>query len=1152
MALVPQRVSFPIAAGQEQGIAPELIDPPTLVKAHNCVYTRQGELTKRRGWGVDQDSVVNADYLPHPDRLAKRGDEILWIGEQHTQECRDRIPLEFFSRLAGESTEDSPAPIWRSKGNKSTAHSFPVPRFNIRKLTEISHEVAGGRLLDIDTAFGGASQDTHFSKGVVCVVWKYAKPIGAATTRIDYAVVDVATGATIEQKTLVSNTHLNSPLRVVSRQHADGKWYFHIYYCVGDWSGGSADLYRKTFAASTPWTIPTDASATLIASGVNNFDLCTTAHSSVDASIEQRLYLTYTRPGYDYVTAKLFTCASGGALTEQTTGISDLSTLPDPSPRTLSCACGPTGDSIGVHLACKDAGHSGPSGSDCNIVTAFDVSTGPYGLGSRDAVQTCTYTESTSSSFNPDEASNLGGTQIGWSGTTEMDSVERWDNWWITWVAYGVDWNWRCERLPATPGYDLIPQPEIATCAFRPWGRPFSYRGQSYHPVVRGICPDTVCVELIAPYSISSSSGDPPPDRYYTAGRFLQGEIAFNFSGIADMRPYPVRLGRNSIVESWVEHGRFFGAFPIVSLDGTASKLAVMDISAVDPQRLDWAEAAGGTYFAAGTPWCYDGGQGHELGFAHRPQNYLTDVTGTFPFPHGDILSDYDSIDPPFMDPGDYYVAMVWESTDSLGRVSRSAPSKAKMVTLPANQNLTVSWMTLGLTSHSKLQPVVYVSQDGGINYIRSQQVITDNPESLTIQTVTLNAYDLFVENAPSLYTDSSILENAPVHPARFATEWQNRLWLANDKDLWFSREILDGEEPSFNEALSLKLPKNCSGLVGLDDRLIVFAEDAIYWLSGDGPTDTGEGGTFAMPQRITSDYGCTDARSIVRTEKGVCFRSRRGIELIDRGLMPRLISGGVDKLLREDGYAEVISASWDQQNQICRFIARDPTHERYLVLCWHTLFELWTTADVPTVGDLSSWGGHLYFRSAVPVGIVSALGTNWMAFGDNPVFAASPQCAIAREFRPDAALYLDYHYSGSTSVPSWYQMVVETANVKFDGLTGFARVWRANVTVKGLNGLTGVALNYVNDYGATPTARERQWKTAEEIAAGATQSADHWRYGIHIDKQQCSAQRLVIKDLQLDDGTATVYQTTMTLVGFGFEWGQVRGTGRGREGAKK
>ena len=1157
MPLVPQRVSFPITAGQEQGIAPELIDPPVLVKAHNCVYTRQGELTKRRGWTTDRDAVINADYLPCPERLAKRGDEVLWLGEQHTQDFFPRLPLEIFSRLPAESGEDTPAQVWRPKSSLHYANSFPVPRFNIRKLAEISHSVTGARLLDVDTAFAGSGQDTHYSKGVVCVVWKYADH---QTTWLDYAVVDVETGATIVQKNLASDTHLNSPLRVVSRLHADAKWYFHVYYCKGDWASKYADLYRKTFAASTPWVIPADVDAVNVANGVNNFDICTTAHANFDPtlSIEQRLYLVYTRTGYKYITAWLDTCESGGVLTDRASGICDLTAYPETSPRTLSCACGPTGSSIGVHLACMDPGHSGPSGSDCNVAAQFDVSTGPYGVTQHAVVQVCPYTESTCSSLNPDLQSRLGGTQIGWAGTNVVSGTTRYDNWWLTWSDPDHYWAWRSVRIQANALGTFVCQTEQATGAFRPWGRHFNYRGQDYQPVLRGISTDAVCVELIAPYvPVTSYDGtegtqDPPIDRYYTSGRCLQGDLAFNFSGIAALTPYPVRLGRNSTAQSWVELGRFFAAFPTVTLDGTESKLTLMDISAVDPQRLNWTEAAGGTYIAAGTPWCYDGGQGHELGFAHRPQNYLTDVTGQFPFKHGDIIADYTGAGGgPYMDAGDYYVAMIWESTDALGRVSRSAPSKSKMVTLTANQNLTVSWMTLGRTSHQKLRPVVYVSKEG-INYIRSQQIITDNPDAITRQTVTLNAYDLFVENAPSLYTDGSILENAPVHPMRLCTEWQNRLWMANDRELWFSREILDGEEPSFNEALSMQLPKACSGLVGLDDRLIVFAEAAIYWISGDGPTDTGEGGTFAMPQRITSDFGCVDARSIVRTEKGICFQSRRGIELLDRGLQPRLISGGVDYLMREGGYVTVLSASWDQTNQICRFLVSNAAGSAFLVLCWHTLYELWTTADIPHVGGITSWGGHWYPRNNIPVGIVSALGTNWMGFADNPGFPGDPTCAIAREFRADAALHLDYYWGGALSVPNWYQMEVETANVKFDGLRGFARVWRAEVLVKGLNGYTGVSLAYANDFAASPQTPYREWKTAEDIASGVTQSPDHWSYQIHIDRQQCSAQRLIIKDLQLDDGLENTYETTMTLVGFAYQWGQMPGTGRGREGAKK
>jgi len=566
-----------------------------------------------------------------------------------------------------------------------------------------------------------------------------------------------------------------------------------------------------------------------------------------------------------------------------------------------------------------------------------------------------------------------------------------------------------------------------------------------------------------------------------------------------------------------------------------------MEFSAIDAQRHNWCEVGGGTAIASGLPWLIDGYQGHELGFPHRPQCSQSLITG------GEIAAVPISVGASTgLAVGNYSVAMTWEAVDSLGRVSRSAPSTASVVISGPNKSIAVTYTTLGPSSHGgRAAPVLYLSNDGGITFIRSKQTAFNyDPLSSTNITFTVDQTLVFLVGSPTLYTSGGILENIGPPAMRFCCEWQARLWMANDRDVWFSREILDGEEPSFSDALSFKLAAPCTGLAPIDDRMVLFCERAIYWTSGDGPTDTGQGGTFAQPQRIPSDFGCIDARSIVRTEKGVCFRSRRGIELIDRSLSPRFISGGVDQILREQGYSEVISASWDQDAQICRFIIKNPTNTTYLVLCWHTLYELWTTASIPLVGDSNG-------RTNQPIDIVNAANRNWMAFGDAGFGAATPVCRIAWEFLPSDALVNAIHFDGPTLAPQWYQTEIESANIKLDGLLGFSRIWRCEALIRDTTGDTGAEIGFFIDYSQVLASPSRQWLTQNEIDGGATASPNHYRYTVHIDKQQCSAIRLRFRDLQRPriDGNS---ETNLTFVGFGIEWAQEPGTGRSSEKGKK
>jgi hypothetical protein len=790
----------------------------------------------------------------------------------------------------------------------------------------------------------------------------------------------------------------------------------------------------------------------------------------------------------------------------------------------LQLACDPEGRHLAAHFVATNVNQTSYLNAlvQWNTGDASSRSLTIYGAVSVDTMPNSTGGE-------------LGGCQIGWAGDRLYNSVVRYDNWWLSAVqdqTISATSNLCMRWTQVDAGAALAVYPRGSTYAFRPYSRHFNYRGQGYVIAIRGFSPDAVLLEVEAFQRFNVESTIAPQAN----ARMLAGEVSF--SDVA----FSVELtrGRSSVVESQYERGRFFFVTPTVSLDGLEHRLSVMSLSACDPQRFSSCEIGGGLYIAAGIPWCYDGWEGHELGFPHRPQHPNTS--------NGEIHCGISSATyPTYQTPGDYWVALVWENVDGLGRMSRSAPSICGPFTVLANQRITVEWQTLGYTSHRALRPVAYVSTDNGITYIRSTQVIPHTPgATAAVSSVVLDPAYIGLSSSPTLYTSDGLLENAPLSPMRYACEWQGRLWFANGRDVWFSKEVIDGEEPSFNEALSFKLPVACSGLASLDDRLLMFGREAIYWTSGDGPTDTGEGGSFAQPQRVPSDFGCIDARSIVRTEKGVCFQSRRGIEIIERGLGTRLISGGVDKLLREDGYSQIVAASFDPEAQIVRFIATTGTAS--IILCWHTLWELWTTASVPAVYPTTD-------RINVPSGIVHAFESNWMALNDAPLFEQAPTCVITREFKPEDALISTIWLDGQPGSAYWYQMAVETANVKLDGLTGYVRVWRAHVLLKEMNEFCGLEFSYAIDYSSTVASAPRRWVTATQIAAGLTTSANHRQFGIHIDKQQCTAIRFIVKDVQYDDesGTQQTSQyTKMTFVGFGLLWGQKPGTGRGREGSKK
>src|SRR5690606_35481745 len=101
------------------------------------------------------------------------------------------------------------------------------------------------------------------------------------------------------------------------------------------------------------------------------------------------------------------------------------------------------------------------------------------------------------------------------------------------------------------------------------------------------------------------------------------------------------------------------------------------------------------------------------------------------------------------------------------------------------------------------------------------------------------------------------------------------------------SQELAEGYAPEFSPELRLSFDPyggDITGIVVMDDLLVVFKESAIFVVGGAGPAAAPElGGGWTAPELVTSDVGCTSQDSIGYPPEGVLFQSRKGIYLLGR-----------------------------------------------------------------------------------------------------------------------------------------------------------------------------------------------------------------------------------------------------------------------------
>lgn len=310
------------------------------------------------------------------------------------------------------------------------------------------------------------------------------------------------------------------------------------------------------------------------------------------------------------------------------------------------------------------------------------------------------------------------------------------------------------------------------------------------------------------------------------------------------------------------------------------------------------SEIAGALHLTGGQLWEYDGARPVEHGFHVWPENIaITTATGA-----GSITA------------GTYYYVFTYEWTDNQGNLHRSAPSiPVKQVTTTSSSTNTINVPTLRLTYKLTPNPVRIV----GYRWSVAQQVYYQftsltspaiNNPAVDSVTITDTASDLSILGQTLLYTTGGVVENIAAPPSIDSALFKNRLFLIdaeNQNLLWFSKQVIQNTPVEMSDLLTIYVAptSGAQGSTGpmtaigaMDDKLIIFKRDAIYYLTGTGPDNTGANNDFTDPIFITSAVGCANPSSVVLMPNGLMFQSDKGIWLLGRDLSTNYIGAAVEQ----------------------------------------------------------------------------------------------------------------------------------------------------------------------------------------------------------------------------------------------------------------
>lgn len=462
------------------------------------------------------------------------------------------------------------------------------------------------------------------------------------------------------------------------------------------------------------------------------------------------------------------------------------------------------------------------------------------------------------------------------------------------------------------------------------------------------------------------------------------------------------------------------------------SGIACVTIDFNDDNRFQKAMLGGNLHFTGGYLSHYDGRTVVEHGFHLFPEG-ITYVAGT----SGGSMAD-----------GVYEYSVVYEWVDNMGQVHRSAPSVAIQATVSGGAGsgkVTLTIPTLRVTEKRGVSGEVAIQiyrteASGTVFYNVKGPAGATLFNDTTADSVTYEdtAADGTINTNEILYTTGGVLENIAPPSCRLIDVADNRMVISGMEDpleVQYSKRQVEGEGVGFSDAFTFRVQPmggDISAVKIMDDKIIIFKDNTMFFVSGDGPSDTGQGNSYTTPQLITSDSGCPYPKSCVLMPLGIMYKSRKGIYLLNRALQVEYIGADV-----EDFNSQTITSAHliQDKNQV-RFLTSSGS-----TLVYDYFFKQWSTFTNHTGVDSVSWlSTYCYLRTDGKVyqentgflddttGIVMKAATAWMKFAGIQGYQRIRRIGFLGDYKSAHQMQIRVGYDYKTSYTTTYTFDATTA----------------------------------------------------------------------------------------------------------------------------
>ena len=490
----------------------------------------------------------------------------------------------------------------------------------------------------------------------------------------------------------------------------------------------------------------------------------------------------------------------------------------------------------------------------------------------------------------------------------------------------------------------------------------------------------------------------------------------------------------------------------------------------------------------------------------------------------------------PFQNPGvgttltwSYYAIYTW--TDAQGNIHRSGLSLQASDELVGSGTgtpvggwdyMTVRIPTLNLTQKNNTYIDLYRTLASGTVFYK---VYSNNSNTLIqtfapfqnqkaqdyIEVIDITS-DTNLAAQEIIYTTGGVLENISPPSSSIVTSFKNRLFLAgleNKLEIRYSKLLQEKVGVEFNDSLFILVSQvggNIIALKAMDDKLIIFKDNAIFYLAGDGPNNLGQQDSFIEPQLISSDVGCTIRNSVTLTPQGLFFKSNKGIYLLSRSLGLDYIGAPVEDF----NHLNIVKGDLVPKSNEVRFLTSDGPCLVYnyfrgfwSIYTSHKGFGSIMVGDTYYYVNTEGAGNRLYRQNynsyldgGTPINMV--VETGWM----NPV-------AAQNSIRVYRMLLLGNYFSPhKVKVSVAYDYNDDYVESSLVDVTSYTEAWDFGDPGTSASSTGTMVEGYYGDPGGT---------TGDYTTSIAYGGKDVMQYQIRVDfkKQKCEAMKLKIESLQ-------------------------------------